>query len=96
MIHPATILPPRRPELKIGPLGERGETVVKDPLAGGYYHLGAPEAFLLSRLDGRQTADEACVAYRERFGEAISALARAAAWRPCPKVLTRPGGPGFG
>jgi hypothetical protein len=59
MSHPATLLPPRRPELVIGPLGDRGETVVKDPLGGGYYHLGAAEAFLLARLDGRQTADEA-------------------------------------
>jgi len=58
MSHPATLLPPRRPELVIGPLGERGDTVVKDPLGGGYYHLGAAEAFLL-RLDGRQTADAA-------------------------------------
>jgi multidrug efflux pump subunit AcrA (membrane-fusion protein) len=73
MSHPATLLPPRRPELVIGPLGERGETVVKDPLGGGYYHLGAAEAFLLARLDGRQTADEARAAFRDRFGEALSA-----------------------
>jgi hypothetical protein len=72
MSHPATLLPPRRPELVIGPLGERGETVVKDPVAGGYFHLGAAEAFLLSRLDGRQTDDEACAAYRDRFGEPLS------------------------
>jgi hypothetical protein len=72
MSHPATLLPPRRPELVIGPLGERGETVVKDPRGGGYFHLGAAEAFLLSRLDGRQTADETRAAYRERFGEALS------------------------
>jgi putative peptide zinc metalloprotease protein len=69
----ATPLPPRRLELVIGPLGDRGETVVKDPHAGVYYHLGEQEAFLLTCLDGRQTAEEICAAFRERFGEPLSA-----------------------
>jgi multidrug efflux pump subunit AcrA (membrane-fusion protein) len=69
----ATLLPSRRPELVVGPLGDRGESVVKDPRAGGYYHLGAHEAFLLESLDGRQTADEVRAAFRERFGEGLSA-----------------------
>jgi multidrug efflux pump subunit AcrA (membrane-fusion protein) len=66
-------LPCRRPELVIGPLGDWGESVVKDPRAGGYYHLGPREAFLLARLDGRQTAEETRAAFAEHFGEALSA-----------------------
>jgi multidrug efflux pump subunit AcrA (membrane-fusion protein) len=73
MSHLATPLPARRPQLVIGPLGDRGESVVKDPHAGGYYHLGEQEAFLLACLDGRQTAEEVRAAFAERFGESLSA-----------------------
>ena len=37
-------LPPRRPERVIGPLGDRGESVVKDPHAGAMNPLIAPPA----------------------------------------------------
>jgi putative peptide zinc metalloprotease protein len=69
----ATPLPPRRPELVISPLGDRGESVVKDLPRGGYYHLGAHEAFLLACLDGWQTPEEVRAAFQERFGESLSA-----------------------
>jgi multidrug efflux pump subunit AcrA (membrane-fusion protein) len=72
MIDLAIPLPPRRPELVVGPLGDRGETVVKDPHTGGYFHLGVQEAFLLACLDGRQTADEVRTAFAERFGQPLS------------------------
>jgi multidrug resistance efflux pump len=65
------LLPARRPELVLSPLGEGGWYVLKDPHTGAYFQLGAEEYFLLTQLDGRRTADEIGRAYRERFGESL-------------------------
>jgi multidrug efflux pump subunit AcrA (membrane-fusion protein) len=67
------LLPAHRPELLIRPLGDGGQYVVKDPLTGTYYHLGEAEHFLLTQLDGQQTAEAVRAAFEQRFGEPLSA-----------------------
>ena len=62
----ATLLPPRRLDLIVRPLGDGGRWVIKDPASGHYYELGAAEHFLLERLDGRQDAADVRAAYAER------------------------------
>jgi multidrug efflux pump subunit AcrA (membrane-fusion protein) len=66
------VLPTRRNELAIRPLGERGQYVVKDPATGEFFHLGDEEHFLLMQLDGRKSAEEVCAAFDARFGEPLS------------------------
>ncbi|WP_406696398.1 PqqD family protein [Singulisphaera sp. Ch08] len=68
----ATIPPARRPELVMGPVGADGQRVVKDPRSGRYYHLGEQETFLLTRLDGTQSAEAICTAFEAKFGEPLS------------------------
>ena len=65
-------LPQYRPDLLIRPLGEDGRYVVKDPLTGEYFHLGAEEHFLLTQLDGRRESDEIRAAFERQFGQALS------------------------
>src|SRR5437588_9210455 len=72
MSNLATV-PPRRPELLVRPLGDTGQSVVKDPRTGHYYNLGAHESFLLAQLDGVRTAEQVCAAFAERFDEPLSA-----------------------
>src|SRR5262245_61226860 len=72
MPEPATLLPARRPELLIRPLGDEGRYVVKDPRSNEFFHLGEKEYFLLMRLDGEQTADEICAVFAAQFGERLS------------------------
>jgi multidrug resistance efflux pump len=68
----ATLLPARRPELVVRPLGERGQYVIKDPDTGAYYHLGDEEHFLLTQLDGRRGAEAVRAAFAERFGQPLT------------------------
>lgn len=68
----AMLLPARRRELLIRPLGEQGQHVVKDPRTGKFFHLGEAEHFLLTQLDGQSEADGVCAAYASRFGETLS------------------------
>src|SRR5262249_45671663 len=68
----ATLRPSRRPELVVRPLGENGQYVVKDPHTGAYYHLGEEEHFLLTQLDGQQSAEVLCAAFAERFGQPLA------------------------
>jgi putative peptide zinc metalloprotease protein len=72
MSAPVTLLPPRRPELVIRPLGEDGRYVVKDPHTGAYFHLGEEEHFLLTQLDGQKDAEAVCAAFTKRFGLPLS------------------------
>ncbi len=72
MPEPATLLPARRLELLIRPLGDQGQYVVKDPQTGEFFHLGEAEHFLLMQLDGQRTADEILAAFAEQFGEPLS------------------------
>jgi RNA polymerase sigma factor (TIGR02999 family) len=67
----ATLLPCRRPELVVCPLGDRGPYVVKDPRGGAYYHLGEEEHFLLTQFDGRRDAEAIRAAFAERFGQPL-------------------------
>jgi multidrug resistance efflux pump len=55
----------------VSPLGEDGPFVVKDPLSGAYYHLGAEEHFLLTQLDGCRDAETVRAAFAERFGQPL-------------------------
>src|SRR5262245_27277301 len=68
----ALALPVCRPELVVGPLGDHGAHVVKNPSTGEYYHLGAEEHFLLTQLDGRQSEAAIGAAFLERFGEPLA------------------------
>src|SRR5262249_15175000 len=65
-------LPTRRPELVVRQLGDRGRYVVKDPRTGEYFTLGEQEHFLLTQLDGRNSAEGICAAFAEHFGEPLS------------------------
>jgi putative peptide zinc metalloprotease protein len=68
----ATLLPCRRPELVVRPLGANGPFVVKDPRSGAYYYLGDEEHFLLTQLDGARDASTIRAAFAERFGQPLS------------------------
>lgn len=68
----AIIVPARRPELVIRPLGDLGRYVIKDPGSGEFFHIGEQEQFLLTNLDGAQTAQDVCSAFSERFREPLS------------------------
>jgi multidrug efflux pump subunit AcrA (membrane-fusion protein) len=68
----AMLLPARRPDLLIRAVGNPGPYVVKDPHTGEFFHIGVAEHFLLTQLDGQQTAEAVCAAYAERFGEPLS------------------------
>lgn len=69
---PTTIPTPRRADLLIKPLGDDGQHVVKDLTGGGYFNLPPHESFLLLQLDGRQTIEQICAAFTERFAEPIT------------------------
>ena len=47
----ACIPSPRRPELVLNPLGDRGQHVVKDPATGAFYNLGPQEAFHIGQQE---------------------------------------------
>jgi multidrug efflux pump subunit AcrA (membrane-fusion protein) len=54
------------------PAGETGRYVVKDPRASSYFQIGEEECFLLSQLDGQQSAERVCAAFAVRFGEVLA------------------------
>jgi methyltransferase-like protein/SAM-dependent methyltransferase len=62
-----------RAELLLSPLGGGGPEryAVKDLTTGECCSLGEEEYFLLTRLDGRQTAPAICRAFQERFGQGL-------------------------
>lgn len=66
-----TQLPRLRPELLLRQVGSDGRHVVKDLRSGQFFSLGAPESFLLTRLDGHSTSHEICVEYEARFDEPL-------------------------
>jgi methyltransferase-like protein/protein-L-isoaspartate O-methyltransferase len=63
-----------RPELLLSPPGGGGpgRYAVKDLGTGNCCCLGEQEYFLLTRLDGGQTATALCRAFEGRFGQALS------------------------
>ncbi|MEK6257636.1 MAG: efflux RND transporter periplasmic adaptor subunit [Planctomycetota bacterium] len=63
-------LPRIRPDLVIRRTGE-GEYVVKCPADGSYFRLGEVEHFLLTQLDGQQSARSVRKEYEARFGERL-------------------------
>jgi multidrug efflux pump subunit AcrA (membrane-fusion protein) len=67
------LLPCRRSELVLSPLGDQGGYVVKDPRARTYYHLGEEEHFLLNQLDGRRDLEAIRSAFAEHFGQPLRA-----------------------
>src|SRR5262245_50484791 len=68
----AALLPARRTDLVLRPLGDDSQWVVKDPATGDYYQLGAAEHFLLGQLDGKRDPGAARAAFAERFGHPLS------------------------
>jgi Sulfotransferase domain/Coenzyme PQQ synthesis protein D (PqqD) len=68
----ATQLPARRPGLVSSPAGDDGRYLVRNRATGESFQLGEEEHFLLERLDGRQTADEICRDFADRFGEPLA------------------------
>ncbi|HKB39212.1 MAG TPA: HlyD family efflux transporter periplasmic adaptor subunit [Gemmataceae bacterium] len=67
-----TLLPARRSELVVRPLGDDGQCVVKDPSTGAYFQLGPQEHFLVTRLDGLQDADSVRTEFERQFGQPLS------------------------
>jgi hypothetical protein len=67
-----TLLPCRRSELIVRPLGDHGPYVVTVPSTGAYYHLGDEEHFLLTQFDGPRDAEAVRIAFRERFGQPLA------------------------
>src|SRR5829696_1171817 len=65
-------LPVRRAELIIVPHSAAGETVIKDPISGAYYHLGPEESLLLRALNGRNTAAKICRGFEKQFGQPLT------------------------
>src|SRR5262245_34007703 len=65
-------LPARRPALVLRELGDLGQRVVKNG-DGGFYDLDEQSYFLLTRLDGRSSAEEVRAAYQARFAEPLAA-----------------------
>ncbi len=72
MIPTTHRLPARRPDLLIRPIGDRGRFVVKDLRSGAYFQIGQHEEFLLSGLDGRQSALALRRGFERQFGEPLS------------------------
>jgi multidrug resistance efflux pump len=68
----ATLLPARRTELLIRPLGDDGRFVVKDPRTGAFFQLGEAEHLLLTQLDGERTTEEIRAAFAAQFGEPLA------------------------
>src|SRR3954466_7936774 len=67
----ATLLPARRSELVVRPLGDDGQHVVKDPGTGAYYELGPEETFLLTHLDGSRDSATVCAAFERHFAQPL-------------------------
>src|SRR5688500_12574945 len=67
----SSVLPARRPDLIVRPLGEEGRYVVKDPSSGAYYELGEEEHFLLTQLDGTRSVEDISSAFEGRFGQGL-------------------------
>lgn len=81
-------MPPLRRDLTIEAAAESRSRRVHDPLRGAIYEIGEQEDFLLRSCDGRQTPDEVCRAFGERFGTPLDrgalddflSIARAEHW----------------
>ena len=52
--------------------GGNGHYRLTDRARGAGYRIGEQERFLLSQCDGRQSPDEVCRAFGDRFGEPLS------------------------
>jgi RND family efflux transporter MFP subunit len=65
------LLPARRKDLVLRPVGADGSHVVKDPGSNQFFELGPHESFLLLALDGTLTAAGLRADFESRFGEPI-------------------------
>jgi multidrug efflux pump subunit AcrA (membrane-fusion protein) len=72
MLEVDTLLPIRRNDLVVRPLGDQGRYVVKDPCTGAYFHIGNEEHFLLTRLDGQRSAAELRAEFGDSFEQPLS------------------------
>jgi multidrug efflux pump subunit AcrA (membrane-fusion protein) len=64
-------LPYRRTDLIFRHAGGGGGYVVKDPRAGDYFAIGEEEHFLLTQLDGQQSASSIRARFAARFGQML-------------------------
>jgi putative peptide zinc metalloprotease protein len=65
--------PPLRRGLIVRPAEAEGQFVVKDAAHGTYFHVGEQEYFLFNQLDGRQSGEEICAAFEQRFRDPLTA-----------------------
>ncbi|MBX7102852.1 MAG: HlyD family efflux transporter periplasmic adaptor subunit [Gemmataceae bacterium] len=72
MVATNNSLPVCRADLIIRPVGDEGQTVVKDPLTNSYFKLGREESFLLAQLDGVQSSDSVRAAFDRHFGTPLT------------------------
>jgi putative peptide zinc metalloprotease protein len=72
MTATALLLPARRADLVIKPIGNDGRHVVKDPQSAKFFQIGPEEHFLLEQLDGQRDAEAICAAFKEQFGESLT------------------------
>jgi hypothetical protein len=72
MTNLALISPARRPELVSCRLEQNRRYLIRNRATGESFQLGEEEHFLLSALDGQQTAEEICAAFVERFEESLT------------------------
>src|SRR5438093_13509785 len=66
------LLPTRRSDLVVRPLGDQGRYVVKDPRTGAYFHIGNEEHFLLMRLDGQRSVADLRAEFGDSFEQPLS------------------------
>ncbi|MBI5266723.1 MAG: HlyD family efflux transporter periplasmic adaptor subunit [candidate division Zixibacteria bacterium] len=71
-------VPPRlRSDLVVSSSTENGTTLftVKEPVAGKYIRLRAPEYWLISQFDGQSSANDLAAKFHEKFGFAMTGSA---------------------
>src|SRR5262245_40191290 len=67
----AAQLPVKRADVVSWPTGKPDEYLVRNRSTGEVFRLGAEEHFLLTRLDGRLSADEIRAAFASNFGQPL-------------------------
>jgi putative peptide zinc metalloprotease protein len=67
----ASIPPACRTDLVLRPLEDQQRFVAKDPRSGAYFELGEQEYFLLTQLDGEQSAEAVCARFASKFNEPL-------------------------
>ncbi len=72
MPYPITSIPRKRADVVCWPAGPEGAFLARNRHTGEAFQLGRHEHFLLSQLDGHQSAEQVCAAFSRQFGEPLS------------------------